>query len=542
MIITPTFECAGITNAPTSNFQFREVGGIWHEGHPLYKDGTDYRGSIFWLKPNTEYEVKCGSETQTFKTRNDNPPSTTRKTLTSGQTITESGTPDNFVTYSASSTLTKGVIIKASYIIIYGIEIVSANTGILVSGENMATPPHDVFINGCVIDSTSTANNDSCIRIDYGANKITVQDCHLITNCPTNLEDKNGIYHWKAGGELVFRHNYIDGTPWDGIGGGQEDVNTTLNNCDIYENEIKEAWDDAIQCEGGGVNTRVWGNKTKSSMLGVTTAPCLKGPAYLLFNEVCADKMKRGEGNNGLFAHGDDSTGRVYIYNNSYWGMPGSNGVYAKNYGVFNQVSRNNIISAGWYVIEFGHDPDGTDCDYDYDLLYTTDAGRFVKWGPNAVPDWSAQELHSVKDNPIFVDGPHGDFTLQSNSPAIGKGVIIPNINDDTAPLKYQGNNIGAWQIQEDEDMKTMSGQVSSQAVTGESVTITITPPSGSNVVLTATTNASKGYSTTYDAINAGTYSVVSSIPEDTEYSAATSPVVTFTVGKTPRTITLSVS
>jgi len=553
--VIPSFECAGVTvkytdETSTPTIQFREAGGVWHRAHTLYNYALikEFRGSIFWLKENTDYEVEVGGVTKTFKTRNSHPPMAELKIITSGTTITESGTPEGYIYYTCLENNIGSVVVRASYIVLVGLLVKDTpDTGILVSGENIEGQVHDVILDGCQLANNGPTAVDSpsisSIRIDYAASRVTVQNCDIYVTNPNALGDRNGIYHWRAGEQLVFRHNKIHGEPWDGIGGGPEGSTATLNDCDVYENEITEAWDDGIQIEGGCINTRAWGNKIKSSMLGITVAPVLEGPAYILFNQVCADKTKRIVGVNGLLGSGKGA-GRVYCYNNSFWGMAGSIGFSAKNYGVYNHICQNNIIYTDRYAIEWGHEPDGTDCVMTSNILSHRDTGyKLIKWGAAATNYVLGSNLEDV--DPLFVDVTIGDFNLSPGSPAIGAGVVLPNINDDTAPVKYRGNNIGAVQSTEEEpivgEMKTFSGGVSDQVAAAEVITVAITTPLGSTDVITGATLEDKSYSVTYEATQPGTYLVVATIGNDGVYSSAISPEKTFSV-LIPRTITLEIS
>ena len=87
----------------------------------------------------------------------------------------------------------------------------------------------------------------------------------------------------------------------------------------------------------------------------------------------------------------------------------------------------------------------------------------------------------------------------------------------------------------------TISGNVSAQAAAGETVTLTITRPNGAKDMLTVETQPDKTFSVTYtEAI--GSYVVVASIAEDAQYLATVSAPVAFTIGKDPRTITVTVA
>lgn len=85
------------------------------------------------------------------------------------------------------------------------------------------------------------------------------------------------------------------------------------------------------------------------------------------------------------------------------------------------------------------------------------------------------------------------------------------------------------------------NGVVSAQSNSGETVTLTITKPSGTADVITATTNADKTFTAT-KAYTAGTYSVTASIGADAEYKATSSTSITFTVNLLDRTVTVTVT
>ena len=87
----------------------------------------------------------------------------------------------------------------------------------------------------------------------------------------------------------------------------------------------------------------------------------------------------------------------------------------------------------------------------------------------------------------------------------------------------------------------TFNGAVSAQAAAGETVTLKISQAGTVIDTLTTTTLADKTF-TTAKQYNAGDYTVQVHMDADALYLASDSTVVAFTVGKTARTITVSVS
>ena len=87
----------------------------------------------------------------------------------------------------------------------------------------------------------------------------------------------------------------------------------------------------------------------------------------------------------------------------------------------------------------------------------------------------------------------------------------------------------------------TFSGSVSAQAVPGETVTITVTKPDGTET-LTATTQADGTFSTTKEYTVPGNYTAVFHIDADAIYLAADAGPIPFVIPLQPRTLTVSVT
>jgi len=511
--LVPTFECIGVTatkQTGVTRLEYRVLGMTqWKPAHQMVdtKDGFK-RGSIFWLTPRVNYEVQVTYpdsmvEIEITQTRDDNPPCVGRsiyvaangndsnngdiatpiKTLTKVISMMQGG--DHF--YFRGGSYAGGIINKsgqaANWVVLEGYqgETVNFTSGVQVRGSNIriirlnssgAFPSYNFEFTGeygdvvqdCIIEYCNLANSgttsySSCIGIFKGAGRILVHhNVMTVTgNSSGDVEDKNGVYWWEPGDSCVFHHNTVNGMPWDGFGGGPEHVTTTCNNFDFYENTVVEAWDDGVQPEGGLVNTRCWRNRIEGSMLGFTTScPESIGPIYIFRNQVWANLNKRGDGNDGLLGAGHGGEAITFLYHNSYWGMAGSVGIYAKDYGAFNVISRNNIVYCDRYAVEFGHLTDGTGCDFDYDIISHRNSGyNRIKWGDGAtkavgssVPNpWDDQEAHGYADiDPMFVNGPGGDFNLQAGSPAIDKGAVLVQFNDENSPWPFKGSapDIGA--------------------------------------------------------------------------------------------------
>jgi hypothetical protein len=262
------------------------------------------------------------------------------------------------------------------------------------------------------------------------------------------------ISAYECGGNNVIRYNEVWGSDQqhyytDGIGGGQNDSNLGFPGADsdIYGNIVKNAWDDAIEAEGGGQNIRVWGNYIDSTTTGVATTPVAIGPAYVFRNvynrsrqlsQVALDSDDR----NNFAKSGDLSKyggGRRYVFHNTLLQAdPPPPNVYPQGAGggvegsgskepMTNTVTRNNILhiwKAWWDSI---NDNGGSGNDVDYDLYN----GNILSY--------RGAEPHGLVGTPIYAAGngwqseSGGMYQLDPASPGYGTAVPIPNFNDDSA-------------------------------------------------------------------------------------------------------------
>ncbi|HEY40913.1 MAG TPA: hypothetical protein G4O18_03535 [Dehalococcoidia bacterium] len=516
----PTIECIGVISDFTSDnnqnnstiLEYRQIGtGSWKIAHEMYADRSNnqFRGSIFWLTPDTQYEVRVtyidpdgvtnGPAVGTVTTRDDSPPigtnylvvaqngsdetgtgteanpyrtiQYTANVATPGDTIlirggtwneridissSNSGAANAYITfipYLGEHVILDGngldyifVIDGADYIRIKGLELQDTNySAIVVTHDANGTIVEDCVIND---PNHSSGGTQGGVRLLYGAQNSLIQNNVFNINYGTERLTF-GVAYWQPGWGHVIRNNVITsvtGALRDGVGGGPEDDEGYTENWDVYNNIITGALDDAISMEGGDVNVRIWGNTIADCLVGIALCPVLEGPAYV-FRNVISDI---GDNTGWLYKLGDNSYGRIYSYHNTLYGT--ANGYGQTNSVLHNIVSRNNIIYTARYVIEIW----GGVHDLDYDYLYSTDSVLFIKWASGVryydLEDFSSntgQEIHgiSVADTQ-FTNVASRDFTLQPTSPCIDAGEILVGFNDENSPWPYSGNgpDIGAYE------------------------------------------------------------------------------------------------
>lgn len=489
-----TYEAASLywksNDAGACQVHYRPAGeSEWREAlAPVYdaKD-AEYRGSLVGLSPDQAYEVRlsAGGRTveTTFRTRSDQFPIGRVTILPAGElsdpiVIRESGTADAYhlvtvadgtrTTINVANSVPNGIEIDADYVIVRGIEVRNAaQNGILIH-ENR----HDVVVEQCRVwhwgrmgGAASFGNNggnkDSGILAVRGNRNLTFQ--RNLIEYPRGASNDwstghpygpQGITLAHSLGGHVIRYNEI----WsndahgfnDGIGGGPNfsDTGNMNRDSDIYGNIIRNVWDDAIECEGGNMNVRIWGNFIDKYVIGVAMAATAKGPLYV-YRNVFAESRRWFDdpaGNATFKAQERDGVGGgpIFIFHNTILQPRGAMNVF--NNISRNTVTRNNIFDVpGAFFGPHQADPSG---DFDYDLfngIHTSgvkEPNGYRRIFP-AYVDSYRHEYYPASTT-IGAGGQHrmmmrinGEDRLitnpvvQKKNPAVDGGVRLPGFNDD---------------------------------------------------------------------------------------------------------------
>jgi len=494
-----TFECAAVywkvkEDGPCKIRYREETGNNWKNGLDLVYDNRDgeYRGSIVGLTPNTGYQVELSDNTSktriNLRTRSDVFPVGKVTVLPSGESgktvvISESGTPEAYhlVTVPAGSksllniknVYNSGIEINADYVIVRGAEVRNAAVHGIIIRKNR----HDIVIEQCYIafwgriggprTYGNEGGSDSGIFAETGTGNLTIQR-NLIEDPRGGSNDwetghpngPQGISIIESTGGNVIRFNNIVSTEDhgfnDGIGGGNNFSFTGNVNrdSDIHGNIIRNAWDDAIECEGGNMNVRIWGNYIHLFYNGIATASTSKGPIYI-FRNVSGESRSGHRNNSGgaLIKTGERNEfggGSRYIFHNTIL-QPG---------GVFNVfsshvnpacITRNNIFDVpGKLATDIEKEP-ASDYDFDYFSGNTTGVTAKEKNGIKFRTTPSGTRLYSSSYNLEFYPrssinvikwGKHPyefgdrkaeitDPVIWISNPLIDSGTILPGFNDN---------------------------------------------------------------------------------------------------------------
>lgn len=244
----------------------------------------------------------------------------------------------------------------------------------------------------------------------YGNDNITIRNCHISYIGGCEFPDEmarvgNGIQFWQAATNILIEDNVIEEIYDDGITPQTSTTTTTFT-----------------------VSINIYNNVVKNCRLGLHT-----------FERAVNSTIAMNWYNNTIIGMGEE------------WGAdqrPDSTfGARAiRLAGVTGTITyfniKNNIFSDASYVCFYSYDP-LPDIDFDYNLYYnsTGDIGRIESTVYSTLLDWQAetgQETHAVGGNPLFVSST--DYSLQSGSPAIDKGIDVGLSFNGSAP------DIGAYE------------------------------------------------------------------------------------------------
>jgi len=281
------------------------------------------------------------------------------------------------------------------------------NTGIMASPK-IATP-------GIVIRHCNLTGHRFGILLSALSSDWHIEDNTVVGDPTIGISKNNtGIYLGRSGGHVIA-HNAISVFK-DGIGGHPR------SNCDIYGNNITDIADDAVECDAGYANIRIWNNRLVNYRYhGISFQPQRSGPWYIIRNHL------DGQGYAFKFRVQD----RFVLVNNTI--------INAKPTSSWMQhirtaMSRNNMFvttSDGpvWAAVprstrEYMMPDNYSPCwmtDVDNDGFKWTGATGFA---------WDGKNYASVAEFAAAIGFEKHGVRIESDSDLIDAGDYLPNIHD----------------------------------------------------------------------------------------------------------------
>ncbi len=446
------------------------------------------RGSLLKLAEASDYELRLtvsdngGSETLERKFRTRTPKIPIARTIELGPdtplplVIRESGTPGGYIRYTARpGTVLDGGNRSRDVILVDGAScLVFENLTIRggqVNGINLSHASHIAVLN-CDIagfgrigamrverdgkfydEKGGVINNDAGIRI-LGGRDIRVERCYIHDPRGTanswfysHPAGPNGIFVGDAE-QVTLRYNDFlgsDARRWnDAVEGWANGslYGSVWRDAEIVGNYFAFGNDDGMELDGGQMNCRFLYNKTEGMLCGVSTAPCLAGPSYLVGNLFCEPGDVYGLTGSGLKNnYSVAGSGRLFFFHNTIrgdWNAASGYGGSAAEWKILGNllkgVGRNNLFDVTGDLLE-GIFSKGRN-DFDGDLLYSSRSGfrPLARYRSDR-----NQEKHGIDAKPEFVDAAGGNFMLRPGSPGSREGVEIPGLTGKTP-------SVGAFQ------------------------------------------------------------------------------------------------
>jgi hypothetical protein len=452
------------------NVQYREKGQpSWKEGMPLFrvpagenigfKWSNKHSGSIFDLKPNTDYEIKLilmdpdgGSAERTI-----NAPTRPIPEIGINAEIIEiqSGRYDTLHTKSGSQDKPVVYTCKNGTAVFTYIDL-NDRKWVFIEGITVSNPNDEGFgiqMNGaenCVVRGCSVNSVYGIVAYKPGATNCYISDNVVTGICAWTPEamgsngDNIGEGIEMTGPGNVICYNLVTGFR-DCIS-TMEDQHVVDQTCiDIYNNDIYRGLDDAIEADFCFSNCRIFNNRITNCYMGLSSQPGLGGPNYfvrnVMYNLINGGlKLQRG------------SQGDVILHNTMVKVGKGLGGNSAQ---IDYQYFRNNLAIGGPIPEkEYGKygvgNPwaadirkPGKHCSFDYDAVgvhgvpYVAMIGEktFAEVEKHGIERITLEETfnHVEFPNPPVPERDVPDLRLRAGSRVIDVGVVIPDINDDYA-------------------------------------------------------------------------------------------------------------
>ena len=206
---------------------------------------------------------------------------------------------------------------------------------------------------------------------------------------------------------------------------------------DVYGNLMLLGNDDGIELDGGQMNVRVWGNQFEGSLTGISTAPCIRGPAYIWNNLIVRLGDEDGVGGQG-FKNGYTFCGQgmIYAFHNTLLCKTALS-PFGKGDGPRRYIAtRNNVFDNAHGVFPMSQVAEK--CDFDYDLYWSSyeDIRERTAERLNA----SGLEKHGLMAEPIYMNATAGDYRLAPQSPGYDISETIPGLENFSGAPGIKGD------------------------------------------------------------------------------------------------------
>ena len=190
--------------------------------------------------------------------------------------------------------------------------------------------------------------------------------------------------------------------------------------CDVHNNEVSQCLDDGCEMDGSERNNRCFQNRFTNCFQGISVQPVYGGPIYIFRNALYNLDVE-------VFKMHNSPSGALFFHNTAV--KAGRPLILSTREKVQNCVYRNNLF-IGTEGRAYDCDPPMLDCDFDYDGFGGASGPIFLKW--NNVRYSSLADVKArapVYKHAVIVD-PATVFASGIRAPADSKQPLDPSRND----------------------------------------------------------------------------------------------------------------
>ncbi len=224
---------------------------------------------------------------------------------------------------------------------------------------------------------------------------------------------------------------------------------------DFHHNDVSELTDDGMELDFAQRNVRCFENRLTNAYQGISLQPVFGGPVYVLRNLLINVPVEPFKLHNG-------PSGALIMHNTVIKkGSP---------FGVYGEVAIRWVVTRNNLFIGFGEDRYGTsfdmameNCDFDYDGFGGGPWANFCKWNRTKYPTFAAMAESPVHHHSLVVDPQTTfatplvavtdenvqraigeDVALAADATAVDAGLALPGINDGFAG---KAPDLGAYEF-----------------------------------------------------------------------------------------------
>jgi len=348
------------------------------------------------------------------------------------------------------STLNYGLQLnKVAYLVIDGLTFSGYGSGQFSKAISIAEQSEEIWIVNSRFEHMSTAiwfegysEDITIMNNDFSDEGVNDFDWEQVKESQWWLERgavfcSNDDY---SGRGIIFYKNTVHDM-FDGLKITGHDLQSYANNSDVEANTFRHLSDDGVETDGWSSNVRVVNNHFENLLSGISVAPALGGPTYIIGNVIADLNNVAGTSYETVavkFNVSDEPpSGEVFVYHNTATTKEANQAAFSVTNSTDSQgiFLKNNIWMGTAYSLYYWLENE-VPFNEDYDLHFATGDNIVLFQGDEYknLSNYAARYnlcQHCKMADPLFKDSTSNDCQLSASSPARNQAVRILGINDN---------------------------------------------------------------------------------------------------------------